>query len=91
MPLISAGFSIEVVDEGRPTQECKEKHPKAFAKLSSKPGFLFEQEKSNVSDSYLIGMLNSTNLLQKNGMPPLYCTSLGRPFLPIRNILIFVI
>jgi SAM-dependent methyltransferase len=41
MPLISAGFSIEVVDEGKPTQECKEKYPKAFAKLSSKPGFIF--------------------------------------------------
>jgi len=40
-PLLSSGFAIEAVGEGNPTQECKEKHPKAFERLSTKPGFLF--------------------------------------------------
>lgn len=39
--LLSAGFAIEAVNEGQPSEECKQRHPEAYKKLTTKPGFLF--------------------------------------------------
>ena len=39
--LLAANFSIETISEGRPSEDCRTKHPEAFKRLTSKPGFLF--------------------------------------------------
>jgi len=38
---LAAGFHIEELSEGRPSEECRRNHPQVFDKLSRAPGFLF--------------------------------------------------